>query len=73
MSRDRRDTVQGTFVGGPLDQQGFSLPTGGPVDAALLVVVIGENFHHYELNHQDPTIALSVFAYRGRRSATGDD
>ena len=73
MPDDRTDTVQGTFVGGPLDKEGFLLPAGGPVDAALLVVVIGEKFHHYELNHQDPTVALPVFAYRGKRPTTGDD
>jgi hypothetical protein len=72
MPHHRSDTVQGTFVGGPLDKEGFSLPAGGPVAAALLVVVIGEKFHHYELNHQDPTVALPVFAYRGQRTTTPD-
>ena len=66
------DTVQGTFVGGPLNREVFSLPAQGPVDAALLVVVIGTNFHHYELNHQDRTVARPVFAYRGKRSGTSE-
>ena len=69
MPRTHGETVQGTFIGGPLDQETFSLPSGHSVDAALLVVVIGQTFHHYELNTDDPTVVIPVFAYRGRRSA----